>query len=281
LNSQPLTAETAAQIRAQLSAVLASPQFRQGLQKQGAFLQYVVERALEGDTAALNEAAVGAALFGTESSQLFGETVPMVARRARAGLRSYYSAGGRRAPLRIELPSGSYIPVFGKPMSAVGRYALRSVAAAALLLALVGTVWEVRRMLAPRLAFNSIAIARFINLGGLPATEAAGDVMAASVASDLHRYKELQVIAPQRGADAQSIRTDLPKPAAQPPADVLLRGAVYPMDGGVGFLAQLVDGRSGRILWSQNYAVAEQQATAVAADISYAVARAAGVTRDR
>jgi TolB-like protein len=135
-------------------------------------------------------------------------------------------------------------------------------------------------MLAPRLAFNSIAIARFTNLGGLPATETAGDVMAASVATDLHRYKELQVTAPRKGVDAQSIRPDLPKQAAQPPADVLLRGAVYPMEGGVGFIAQLVDGRSGRILWSQTYAVAEQQAPAVAADISYAVARAAGVRLD-
>ena len=67
--------------------------------------------------------------------------------------------------------------------------------------------------------------------------------MAASVASDLHRYKELQVTAPPTGVDAQSMRPDLPKVADQPSTDVLLRGAVYPMDGGnnTGVLVVQVD----------------------------------------
>jgi TolB-like protein len=281
LSSQPPTTEEAEIIRAHLAEVLASPQFERGLQKAGPFLRYVVERALEGDDAALDEAAIGTALFGTESSHLFGETVPMVARRVRAGLKRYYSAGGRNTPLRIAFPRNSYAPAFGKPVSAALRFTLRSVVAVAVLAAAVGLVWAVRVATATHLAFDSVAVMRFANIGGLPATEAVGDGLVARLASDLQRFKELQVTSPQTVANTTGAPPNYPEIASHLSVDALLRSAVYPMDNGVGIIAQLIDGRSGHVLWWEIYPTNGRQLPAVAADISYAVARAAGVRIDR
>jgi hypothetical protein len=101
-----------AAVRTALSAVLASPEFRAS-QKCQSFLTFVVEEALAGRQESLKERVIGAEVFGRAPGfETSGDSIVRVkATEVRRRLAKYYKdrpAGG----LRIELPTGSYVPVF-------------------------------------------------------------------------------------------------------------------------------------------------------------------------
>jgi len=99
-------------VRSALTEILASPEFRAS-QKCQSFLRYVVEATLAGRQESLKERVIGADVFarapGFETS---GDSIVRVkATEVRRRLAKYYQdrpEGG----VRIELPTGSYVPVF-------------------------------------------------------------------------------------------------------------------------------------------------------------------------
>ena len=110
--SNPVAPEMEAAVRRALAEILESPEFRAS-QKSQAFLRYVVEAALAGRQESLKERVIGAEVFGrapgfeTAGDSLVRVTAPEVRRR----LAKYYQDRGEGG-LRIELPTGSYVPVF-------------------------------------------------------------------------------------------------------------------------------------------------------------------------
>ena len=77
-------------------------------------LRHLVQRALEGDQAALKESVIAVEVFGRPADQFDPrqDTIVRVeARRLRQRLAEHYRGSGRQAPLRIVLPVGSYVPV--------------------------------------------------------------------------------------------------------------------------------------------------------------------------
>ncbi len=106
----PLTDE---QIRAELNRVLASHEFRTSKRSRD-FLCYVVENTLAGHAALLKERTIGIEVFGRPTSYDPSDdaTVRVKAGEVRKRLGLYYSTEGAANPLRIELPSGTYIPEF-------------------------------------------------------------------------------------------------------------------------------------------------------------------------
>ena len=96
-----------------LARLQASRAFR-GAVRHRALLQHLVERRLAGDTAALKESVLAVQVFGRSAAgfdPVKDSIVRVEARRLRARLASYHAGEGRTAPLRIELPVGSYLPV--------------------------------------------------------------------------------------------------------------------------------------------------------------------------
>src|SRR5579872_1772863 len=100
-------------IREELARVLASHEFRTSKRSQE-FLKYVVENTLMGHGDMLKERTIGIEVFGRSTSYDPSDdaTVRVKAGEVRKRLGLYYSTEGVRNPLRIELPSGTYVPEF-------------------------------------------------------------------------------------------------------------------------------------------------------------------------
>lgn len=125
----PLTDE---QIREELNRVLSSHEFRTSKRSRD-FLRYVVEHTLGGHAALLKERTIGIEVFGRPTSYDPSDdaTVRVKAGEVRKRLGLYYSTQGAVNPLRIELPSGTYVPEFhpGAPPPAAAAPAQTGVAA--------------------------------------------------------------------------------------------------------------------------------------------------------
>lgn len=109
----PHTAVEPERVRAQLERILAARAFAT-VKSARRFLRYVVEEALAGRGDQIKEYVVGAAVFarGDEYDPRTDAVVRVEATRLRARLRDYYQNDGRGDPVGIELPKGSYVPVF-------------------------------------------------------------------------------------------------------------------------------------------------------------------------
>jgi tetratricopeptide (TPR) repeat protein len=98
-------------IRAELDRVLCSPEFR-GSERRRTLLTFLVEKALAGER--VKEYVIGVEAFGKDPD--YDPRVDPVVRvemgRLRLRLADYYAAQGVSDPLRIEIPKGSYLPVF-------------------------------------------------------------------------------------------------------------------------------------------------------------------------
>lgn len=113
----PATGATAApdpaDIRAALAHLLTSPPFGKSAQLSN-FLHFVVEETLAGRGSRIKAYTIATAALGRD--QAFDpQTDPIVrveAARLRRALRDYYANGGADDAVMIELPTGSYMPVF-------------------------------------------------------------------------------------------------------------------------------------------------------------------------
>ena len=104
---------TAAQIRAQRDRILASRVFSRS-KRQSAFLDHVINAALEGQTDRLKEFTLGVAVFDKDESfdPNTDSIVRVEASRLRAKLREYYAEEGAGDSVRIDIPKGHYAPAF-------------------------------------------------------------------------------------------------------------------------------------------------------------------------
>jgi hypothetical protein len=103
----------AAAVREHLQSIIESPAFK-GSRRGQAFLQYIVDKALLGEIEALKERVLGVELFGRPASYDTSEDaiVRVTASDLRRRLHQFYAETESNGSVRIELPSGSYIPEF-------------------------------------------------------------------------------------------------------------------------------------------------------------------------
>jgi hypothetical protein len=106
---QPAVAE----VREELERILHSPAFR-GSRRCQDFLQFVVQSALDGESARLKERVLASEVFGRKVTAGFAydSIVRVGAREVRKRLDQYYSGARIESGVRISLPPGSYIPAF-------------------------------------------------------------------------------------------------------------------------------------------------------------------------
>jgi hypothetical protein len=100
-------------IREALARVLSSTEFRASKRSQE-FLRFVVEHTLNGRSDQLKERTIGIEVFGrsTDYEPAEDATVRVKAGEVRKRLGLYYADQGLHDPVRIELPSGTYVPEF-------------------------------------------------------------------------------------------------------------------------------------------------------------------------
>jgi TolB-like protein len=113
LSSNLLSPKQIALVRDHLNEVIASRAFA-GSKRTQDFLQLIVEHALEGDFDSLKERMIGAEMFGRPIGYDTGSdsVVRVKATEVRKRLVRFYFETKSKSAVRIELPSGSYVPRF-------------------------------------------------------------------------------------------------------------------------------------------------------------------------
>ena len=117
-DSEPPGPPAPTAIREQLEQVLGSSLFRNS-RRYPALLRHVVERALAGEPSCLKERSLGVEVFGREPAYDPGldPVVRITAAEVRKRLAQYYQEPGHEGEIRIELPTGAYVPEFRAPAS--------------------------------------------------------------------------------------------------------------------------------------------------------------------
>ena len=102
-----------AEVQAQLSKILASTGFRNA-PRHSRFLSFVVNKALSGRGDEVKEYLIGLEVFDRPPDFDPGSdpVVRSQARRLRFRLADYYREPGKLDPIHIDLPKGTYVPVF-------------------------------------------------------------------------------------------------------------------------------------------------------------------------
>lgn len=108
-----LSSEQIGLVRLHLKDVVASHAFA-GSKRTQDFLHLIVEHALEGEVDSLRERMIGAEMFGRPVNYDTGNdsVVRVKATEVRKRLSQYYLETDETPAVRIELPSGSYVPRF-------------------------------------------------------------------------------------------------------------------------------------------------------------------------
>ena len=116
-------------VREHCDCLLRSPQLDASARSR-AFLRFVVDETLDGRGDQLNQAAIATAVFGRgrDFDAVLDPIVRVQAGRLRRALERYYRLPGQMHPVSIELPKGSYTPVFrikeaGAPAEAAVEFA--------------------------------------------------------------------------------------------------------------------------------------------------------------
>jgi hypothetical protein len=78
------------------------------------FLRYIVDETLAGRASGIKEQVLGLEVFdrGPDFNPRLDPIVRVQARNLRSRMAKYYEGPGQADPIRIELPKGTYIPVF-------------------------------------------------------------------------------------------------------------------------------------------------------------------------
>src|SRR3984885_12867524 len=106
------------QVSAALSRILATPAFVRSA-RLAHFLRFAVEERLSGRSDPLKEIEVGVRVFGrgADFDPRVDPVVRVQARLLRFKLHEYYETLGKTDPIRIDLPKGSYLPIFSGEVS--------------------------------------------------------------------------------------------------------------------------------------------------------------------
>jgi len=112
-NRDGLSPQQIGLVRQTLHEITASHAFA-GSKRSQEFLQLIVEHALDGEVDSLRERMIGAEMFGRPIDYDTGtdSVVRVKATEVRRRLTQYYLERADSSEIRIELPSGSYVPRF-------------------------------------------------------------------------------------------------------------------------------------------------------------------------
>ncbi len=270
-----LSAEVSVEsVQVALANVLACESFAKS-PKHRCFLEYVVGEALAGRDSNLKEYTVGIEVFGRPDSfdSRDDPIVRVTASRVRAKLKAYFENEGKDAPLVIELPRGSYVPVFqprsGPAKSPSKHHILAwssttwrpvSLTLGTLLSMLVVGAWVLNRRPVVGIAsavsstgigaVPAIAVLPFVNVGPDPGADHSARWLTAGVADVLRNVDSgLGSLVPYTGEAPGHVGAEIQNRGAEK----VLQGWVWQDKEHARVTVQLIDLRSGYHIWSDVY----------------------------
>jgi len=219
-------------IEAQVAKILASPVFSKSGRMSG-FLRFIVGKTLDGQNDDLKEYTIALEVFDKDESfdPRIDPTVRSEARRLRAKLSEYYQTASGDDMLLVDLPKGSYVPVFRERQSA-GPARQRTRPRLYVALALVAAIaiaagiwwWSAWRRHANPTS-RSIAVLPFENLSADPANEYFSDGLTEEILNALANVDGFKVVARTSAFQFKGKHQDIRSIGKQLNVDMVLDGA--------------------------------------------------------
>jgi TolB-like protein/Flp pilus assembly protein TadD len=289
-----LAPEQSVLVRKHLEEILTSHTFA-GSRRTQDFLRLIVGHALDGDIDNLRERMIGAEMFGRPVSYDTGSdsVVRVRASEVRKKLAQYYvDTGDKPHPVRIDLPSGSYVPRFhfiaheainvpatdtkpvtpfpakhvaapiseevGLPSRVRRSFSARAgvVIAVTLVLIVVAAYFGLRKWMGnsnSAKGIHSIAILPLENLSGAPEQDYFADGMTEELINDLGQVSTLRVISLTSSMSYKGTKKKLPEIARELSVDGVIEGGVLREGNQVQISVQLIDSHSDRQIWAHTY----------------------------
>ncbi len=261
-----------------------------------ALLAFIVEQAICGHGGEIKESVIAVEVFGRapDFDPRTDSVVRVQARNLRAKLRSYYEQDGRDEPMRFDLPSGSYVPVFqtatpaaaaddaptaAAPPARAAVWTRRRAALSILilLLACALAVIVVQRRFSPAAGPRSLAVLPFLNFTGNPGSDYFVDGFVDELTTSLAQAKGLHVVARSSAFQFRGKSPDVRAAGRQLGVAALLEGSVLAAGKSVRLTVQLVDAKDGFHLWSHTYEGTAQDVFSIRDEIASAVPAALGL----
>lgn len=214
----------------QLHRILDSPDFN-GTSQQRDFLKYVVSETLAGNSRNIKGYTVATQVFGrTEDfDQAIDPIVSIQANKLRRALERYYLLAGSEDDILIEIPRGTYVPVFAKRVTAAEISAIETGRDAD---SCFGDFCP------------KILIRPFRILPDSPDKHSLGSGFASALASEISRYQSFCIL--RYGPEGRSRRsTDID-------ARFVVEGDIWKDETGLKIVINLIDTRHNRLIWSNS-----------------------------
>jgi TolB-like protein len=234
----------------QLHRILASPAFANA-ERMRRYLRFIVEHALSSPNESLKEMTVGMALYAWKDD--FDPRTTAVVRvdatRLRAKLLEYYSSHGAGDPIIIDLPKGSYAPIFRE---ASNHHASTDRAES-------------------RSAEPSVVVLPFSNLS--PDPEAYfSDGLSEEIIHALSSIRGIRVVARTSAFALKHRNADVLEIGRLLNVDFVLEGSVRKAGEDLRVTVQLASTSDGYQLWSRRYERKVKDVFAVQEEIALAIA---------
>lgn len=227
-------------IKNQLAAVLASSEFagRAVLRK---FLSYVVEKDLAGRSHEIKEYTIATEVFGRSESfdGVKDSIVRMQAGRLRRALERYYASNGALDPIRIEIPKGTYVPVFLRPSTTRPGN--------------VNTCQEPAHTTFITPSGPKVAVMPLLNLTGDQSQEYFCDGLTEELSQELARYQGIRVVASHSTLHLKGQKTGAIELGHKLGARFIVEGAMRRDAGFLKFSVRLIDTMDGLQIWGEQY----------------------------
>jgi len=216
-------------IRNQLQRILVSPEFT-ATESQRKFLKFVVLETLSGNSDEIKGFTVATCVFGRgdDFDQAIDPIVSIQANKLRRALELYYLVAGPGDPVYINIPKGTYVPVFTKQAPSTPITESRAARAK------VSDVEE---------SWPTILIRPFLNLTGDASLDWLGPGFASELRMEMTSHRDIRVLRgiPNRGN----------KRAADTIARFVIDGEILNDREGLKVIVTLTDTMSNLQLWSK------------------------------
>jgi TolB-like protein len=100
---------------------------------------------------------------------------------------------------------------------------------------------------------SAIAVLPLANLSGDPAQDYLADGMTDELITWFVKFTSLRVISRTSAMQYKGVRKTIPQIAGELGVDAILEGSVTRSDRQVRITARLIDGKTGRYLWAEDY----------------------------
>ena len=227
-------------IRQQLDKILISPQLVNSPNLLN-FLRFIVEKTLAGESTDIKGYTVATQVLGRKADfdPNLDPIVRIQAGRLRRALEQYYWVQGKSDAVVIDMPKGSYVPVFRSVSRQEGAGNV------------IPGVRQEPILVLPQ--GPSVAVMPLLNLTGDRKQEYFIEGLAEELTSELARYQELRVIAYQSTRRWQGKKID-PRAAGQDlGVRFLLEGSIRKDAKTVKIDLHVVDTQNGQRVWGEQY----------------------------